>query len=141
MKTVRIVRGESTDEGTFGVMTFGPNAVFTSELPWLDNLPHRSCIPTGSYPCHVVNSPHFGKAYGVFDTPDRSSVLIHPANFAGNVGRGWQTELEGCIAPSLKRGALRNKFGHLQRAGLVSRPAVTKLMSWAAGEPFTLEIS
>lgn len=134
-------RGPSTDEGTFGVLSFGEQDVYTTELPWRDNAPRRSCIPPGRYPCHVVQSPHMGRVYGVFDTPGRSSVLIHPANFAGDVDRGWQSELEGCIAPSIRRGLMRNEFGNMQRAGLVSRPAVTALMRWAAGEPFTLEIS
>ena len=29
----------------------------------------------------------------------------------------------------------------LQRAGLVSRPALRRLMDWAGGQPFTLEIT
>jgi len=140
-KLVLLTRGPSTDEGTFGVLAFGDSSCFTTELPWLDNLQSRSCIPAGEYTCSIVQSPHMGRVYGVHNVPGRSNVLIHPANFGGNVGRGWQTELQGCIAPSMKQGSMVNKFGRMQRCGLVSRPAVTMLMSWAAGEPFQLRIS
>lgn len=134
-------RSPSTDEGTFGVLSFGGQAVRTLELPWRDNRPQRSCIPAGSYPCRIVQSPRFGRCYGVFSVPGRSAILIHPANLAGDVELGWTSQLHGCIAPCLKAGAMRNTAGRMQAAGLVSRPAVLQLESWAAGRPFTLEVS
>lgn len=140
MKSATLVRGPSTEEGTFGTLAFGGQSVLTTELPWRDNAPQRSCIPPGSYRCAIVDSPRFGRVYHVEAVPQRSAVLIHPANFGGDVEAGFVTELHGCIAPSMRRGFMRNPHGAMQRAGLVSRPAVSALMSWAAGEPFTLEI-
>lgn len=75
------------------------------------------------------------------NVPSRNFILIHAANFGGSAADGWHTELQGCIAPSLKQGLLRNPKGNMQRAGLISRPALTKLHLWAATEPFELDIS
>lgn len=138
---VTLKRGPSTNQGTFGVLTFGANVVHSLELPWRNNTRRLSCIPAGSYACALVKSPRFGRVYGVQGVPGRSHVLIHSANFAGDVARGWTTQLEGCIAPCLKVGVMRNNAGAIQAAGLVSRPALNQLMTWAAGKPFTLEIS
>lgn len=135
-----LTRGPSTDEGTFGVLAFGEQVVNTVELPWRDNVRQISCIPPGTYECAIVQSPRFGRVYEVKNVPGRSHVLIHPANFAGDAELGWTTELQGCISPGERRGRIKNTSGKMQRAVLVSRPAVAKLMSWAAGAPFTLEV-
>lgn len=140
MKTVRLIRGASTDQGTFGRLLFGPNLLHTVELPWRDNARQRSCIPAGAYRCALVNSPRFGRVYGVANVPGRSHVLIHAANVGGDVDLGWDSQLHGCIAPVERLGAIKNTSGRMQRAGLVSRPALRRLMAWADGQPFTLEI-
>lgn len=36
---------------------------------------------------------------------------------------------------------MRNSAGNMQPAGLVSRPALARLMEWADGQPFELEIT
>lgn len=137
----RLVRGQSTDEGTFGVLSFGPHRLRSLELPWRGNARQRSCIPVGLYFCSLVNSPRFGRVYGVANVPNRSHVLIHSANFAGDVALGFASQLQGCIAPCEKVGRMRNPQGQWQAAGLLSRSALTKLMTWAADRHFTLEIS
>jgi len=134
-------RSASTDHGTFGVLSFGDQACRTTELPWRDNRKQKSCIPVGTYQCAIVNSPRFGRVYGVADVPGRSNVLIHSANFGGDVDMGYTTQLQGCIAPCERVGLMRNKAGEMQTAGLVSRPALNRLMAWANGKPFTLEIT
>lgn len=142
MKTARIIRAASTDQGTFGRLLLDDGqALFTTELPWRNNATQRSCIPPGTYTCALVNSPKFGRVYGVQNVPGRSHVLIHPANVAGDVAMGWDSQLQGCIAPAQQLGALKNTTGRMQRAGLVSRPAVRRLEAWAGGQPFKLEIS
>jgi hypothetical protein len=134
-------RTTSSDQGTFGVLVFGSTRVHTVELPWRDNRVQRSCIPVGIYRCRLVTSPKFGRVYHVQDVPGRSAVLIHAANFAGDVDLGWATQLHGCIAPCEKLGLIRNPSDAFQAAGLVSRPALNRFMAWAGGQPFTLEIS
>lgn len=140
MNKVLIRRGISGDQGTFGRMSFGGRTVHTLELPWRDNIRQRSCIPNGEYLCKLVNSPRFGRVYGVTNVPGRSHVLIHSANVAGDVDLGWHTQLHGCIAPAERLGLMRIPDGRMQQAGLVSRSALRKLMEWAGGTPFVLEI-
>lgn len=140
MKTAKLMRFHNLEQGTFGELAFGTEFTQCLELPWRDNKPQRSCIPPGTYTCRLVNSPRFGRVYEVCDVPGRSNILFHPANFAGDVERGWTTELHGCIAPCLRRGVMRNADGVWQRAGLVSKPAVGRLMDWAFGSEFQLEV-
>lgn len=141
MKTVSLTRFPSTDQGTFGILVFGTTTCFSVELPWRNNRTARSCIPVGTYTCRITNSPKFGKVYHVENVPGRSAVLIHGANFGGDIDLGYTTHLQGCIAPCNRLGQLRNSKGNMQSAGLVSAPALRTMMTWAAGEPFTLEIS
>jgi hypothetical protein len=137
---VTLKRGNSTDQGTFGKLYFGGNVLHTVELPWRDNVRRVSCISAGTYQCALVNSPRFGKVYGVQNVPGRNHILIHAANLAGDVGNGWITQLHGCIAPAERLGAIKIPNGKMQAAGLVSRPALRKLMNWADGKPFNLEV-
>lgn len=136
----RLVRAPSTDQGTFGRLVFGGQVLHTTELPWRNNTRQLSCIPPGVYTCVLVNSPKFGRVYGVQAVPGRSHVLIHSANLGGDSTLGWATQLHGCIAPAERLGAIRIPSGRMQRAGLVSRPALRRLMAWAGGQSFTLEI-
>lgn len=68
-----------------------PFKFYTIERPWKNNERRVSCIPTGEYVGLIHHSPRFGKTIWIQDVPDRSEILIHPANFA--------SELMGCIAP------------------------------------------
>lgn len=68
---------------------------FTIELPWRDNLPNISCIPKGEYKLALRNSPKYGDHIHVTGVPARSYILIHPANYVG--------QLRGCIAVGDKR--------------------------------------
>lgn len=140
VKKAQLIRGPSSDQGTFGRLSFGAFVVHTTELPWRDNRQQRSCIPTGTYTVKLVNSPRFGRVYGVTNVPGRANVLIHSANVAGDVEQGWTSQLHGCIAPAERLGFMRMSDGRMQKAGLVSKPALRRLMDWADGEPFTLEI-
>ena len=141
MKRATLQRSQSTDQGTFGILNLEGQTLYTTELPWRDNLVQKSCIPVGIYRCALVNSPKFGRIYGVANVPGRSNVLIHSANFGGNSDLGYTTQLHGCIAPCLRLGKMLNNNKQMQSAGLVSRPALRELMIWAAGQPFELEIS
>ena len=67
----------------------------TIELPWRNNLVRESCIPEGTYPLTKRYSQKFKHHILINDVPDRSLILIHPANNAA-------TELLGCIAPVTK---------------------------------------
>lgn len=64
----------------------------TIELPWKRNELRVSCIPEGRYRVIDRFSPKFGRHWHIVDVPNRSFILIHPANNA-------LKELAGCIAP------------------------------------------
>jgi hypothetical protein len=87
-----LIRTYHTD-GTNGTLTINNSfQCYTIELPWVNNLPRRSCIPEGRYELKKRYSPKFKDHLLVKGVPGRSLVLLHPANDA-------LTELKGCIAP------------------------------------------
>jgi len=67
--------------GTYGVLVHDnlPFAV-TFENPWLNNLPFKSCIPAGVYPCQYYNSIHHGYTFQVHDVENRSGIVFHCGN-------------------------------------------------------------
>lgn len=84
-------------EGTNGEL-FGPDKTEickTIELVWKDNEPRKSCIPEGRYRLQKRYSQKFADHLILEDVPNRSLILIHPANNA-------EKELLGCIAPVTK---------------------------------------
>lgn len=138
---VTLTREPSSDAGTFGLLSFGPYILRSVELPWRENQPRKSSIPIGAYRCELVNSPKFGRVYGVLEVKGRSSILIHSANFGGNVELGYQSDLLGCIAPAMSIGMMQTKSGKMQKGGLRSRDALELLMGWAGVAPFELVVA
>lgn len=79
--TLTLIRVGQSDRGTFGVLRQGQVPfVLTMELPWKNNLPNESCIPTGHYICRRVRSPKFGDTFEVTQVPNRSHILFHRGN-------------------------------------------------------------
>lgn len=137
MTRVFIDRTESTEYGTFGRLVVDKLRFFTGELQWLENVPETSCIPAGIYECYWTYSPKLQRfAYHVEDVPDRSGILIHPANLMGRKDLEYKSEVEGCIALGCRTGFL---YG--QRALELSTKAVQTFEAYMAHEPFLLEIS
>lgn len=64
------------------------------ELAWRNNIPKISCIPEGIYQIVRRYSNRYKNHYWIKNVPNRSLILIHPANNANK-------ELQGCIAPVL----------------------------------------
>lgn len=143
LPVLRLVRAGSDDQGTPGRLVSDaiPGlALHTLELPWRRNQRRRSCIPPGLYTCAAVQSPRFGHVYEVRRVPERSAILIHPGNVAGDVDQGWASHLEGCIALGERRGQIK-AAGRWQRAVLVSRPAVDRFHQALRMRPFMLEVT
>ncbi len=91
--------GNILNKQTLGVMSVydsGHNVFVckTLELPWKDNQQNISCIPTGKYKVKKRTSEKYGEHFHVLGVPNRSYILIHPANFV--------RQLRGCIAPGEK---------------------------------------
>lgn len=142
MKICTIIRGPSTDEGTFGILSTddGLLTVNTLELPWRDNAKGHSCIPTGVYKAIWHKSPSKGWVYMLTGTEPRTDILVHAGNWAGDVDKGWQSQLLGCIALGKSEGKLKNDHGVLQRAILTSRMACNQFYAWANQEPVLITI-
>ncbi len=133
---VMLLRGESTDEGTFGTLIAGDFRCFTGELPWRENRASVSCIPSGTYTVVWAWSPRFKRfTYRLLDVPERAGVLQHSANLMGDTELGFRAQLNGCIALGEKLGWLER-----QKALLVSAPAMRRFESFMNHEPYTLEI-
>jgi Family of unknown function (DUF5675) len=128
MRHATLIRSPSTDHGTFGILKLDDgSAFFTAELPWRDNQHDISCIPAGTYTFKKVNSPKHGECYMGVDIPDRNAVEIHVANYAGDVTKGFRSDLEGCIA-------LGKSFGLLRAEGYDKHQIVVQYSSVAIME-------
>jgi len=96
--TIYIFRHQKTDSQTLGLVTawngFEAYQCRSLELPWKDNEVRVSCIPAGEYDCVKHTSPKFGECFWVKDVPNRSEILIHPANYV--------SQLLGCVAMGKK---------------------------------------
>lgn len=147
MRTVKIVRKESGDHGTFGVLTTDQGfTCLTGELPDHDNHPMTSCIPKGTYLVKWGHSPKYGECYHVQNVPGRSDVLIHPANLMGDKEKGYATQLLGCIAlgkimQTFEPGSVpHQEFHHPQKGIAQSKPTVAEFVQHLGQEEFELII-
>lgn len=100
--------------GTNGtVYCNGATICHTIELPWRENLPQRSCIPEGRFELRWRKSARWGRHLHVTGVPNRSWILLHPANDA-------LKELRGCIAPvTILTAPGRGSCSHLALARLL----------------------
>jgi len=133
---VVICRGDSTEQGTFGVLRAKGNfSCKVCELPDRGNEKNYSRIPAGSYNCRPYHSERFGSVYIVEEVKGRSYILAHSGNLAGDSKRGLRTHSAGCIL-------LGKYFGKLngQKAVLCSRPVVRSFVNLMGGKPFIFEI-
>ena len=131
---VRLTRGPSTPDGTFGHFVGFDFDFYSLEKPWVDlngdgqGDPDTSCITVGSYKCLWLQHPTHGWCYEVTGVKGRSNILIHAAN--------WEHELLGCIALGTSRGVLLGV-----PAILHSGDAIREFHRAMAKQPFTLEIT
>ena len=80
---------------TLGTLT-GTAIWQTLELPWLNNLKDKSCIPAGTYLCELRFSPvHNMKLFWITGVKDRDDVEIHWGNFA--------RDTKGCVLVGMSR--------------------------------------
>jgi hypothetical protein len=80
-------------KGTNGTLAHnGQPICATIELPWKNNCARILCIPEGRYRMIKRYSPKFRHHFLIEGVPNRSYILVHPANDA-------MLELKGCIAP------------------------------------------
>jgi len=136
MRQVNIFRLRRSDQGTEGILTTdGGFQCKTLELPWKENKQQISCIPPAEYDVEIRLSNKYGRIYWVRHVPNRSYILIHSGNYAGDVEKGFKSHVMGCILLGLKSGFLGG-----QVAVLNSRVAVRQFMEEMQYEKFKLII-
>lgn len=91
---LKLIRVTNTSKGVQGVFIWNDSVVCHSlELPWLNNLRSKSCIPCGIYPIKKEVHPRFADVIRLSNVPNRSGILIHPGNTL--------YDTQGCILPGL----------------------------------------
>jgi len=136
MNDATIFRIRRSDHGTEGILVLDDFRCFTLELPWKLNARNISCIPAGDYDVTIRISPKYGRIYWVMKVYNRTYILIHSGNWAGDKEKGLNTHTNGCILLGEKRGYLAG-----QRAVLLSRKAIRRFMDKLDGEDFKLTIT
>jgi hypothetical protein len=87
---VEVIRTKYRNDGTFGTLYIDDWPVcVTLELPWKNNDPQVSCIPTIQTYAERVESLKFGNTFEVKNVPNRTHILFHGANTIA--------DLLGCI--------------------------------------------
>lgn len=132
---VNLFRFMRSDQGTLGKLYYGGFSCFTLELPWRDNKRNVSCIPSGEYDVRTRLSPRFGNVYWVTEVDNRSFILMHSGNWAGDVNKGFKSHVNGCILLGKQRGLLSGQI-----AVLNSRITIRRFMNILGGQPFSLKI-
>lgn len=136
MNRATLTRQVFSSQGTFGVLAIDQQNFFTGELPWIDNLRGRSCIPLGTYEVSWTFSPRFKRyCYEVMDVPGRDGIRFHAGNFCGDREKGWKSDVDGCIILGESFGA---KDG--QKCLFLSVRAINRFEAYMAQEDFVLTI-
>lgn len=134
-RTVTLARLARSDQGTEGILLAGNFNCKTLELPWRENARQVSCIPSGEYDVEVRLSNKYGRVYWVRRVPDRTYILIHSGNYAGDVSKNYKSHVMGCILLGKHHGYLAG-----QRAVLNSRLTIRNFMREMDYQKFQLNV-
>jgi hypothetical protein len=152
MIEARLMRSPSTEQGTFGQWSFNGHFWPTIELPWDNNSAHYSCILPGPddadiiYDCQLEWTGKWsprpdGRLFHVLNVQGRTLIKCHAATWAGDVRKGWHSDLLGCIAPGRRTGELKPPdTASFQQCVLESRAALKEIMDYIGDDPFKLII-
>ena len=118
-----LIRGGTSDHGTFGrLLVEGRFFCFIAEPPWRGNRPQVSCVPPGDYVVEPWHSKRFPQSYHLCDVPERTAILTHSGNLAGDRSKQFITHTLGCLLPGLKLGYIGK-----QKAVFLSLPAMNAI--------------
>ncbi len=105
----RITRRPSLpgDNYTAGTLLAPGLLLYTLELPWKNNEPRESCIPSGDYRCVLAWSNRYQRLMPrLLNVPGREGILLHPGNqtkdTSGCILVGTLTSGEGRLFDSQK---------------------------------------
>ena len=123
----------------------------TLELPWRNDYPNISSIPTGSFPAPAPvygGNPHIHyPVYQLKGVPGanpgtwREACEIHNGNYAGDTTLGYKSDVEGCILLGDSFGELQpGGYLHPQLAILNSVVTLQAFMAYCAGRGLLVHI-
>ena len=139
IKTLQLHRAGSTSHGTPSLLKYNGEIVcWMLELPDHENARNISSIPKGKYKVKHLPRSGSGKyidVYHVLDVPNRSGILIHSGNYAGDRSLGLRTHSYGCLLPASRLGILSDQI-----AGLASKNALRNIHDITNRKSFYLEI-
>lgn len=135
MPQVILIRTNTSDHGTEGLLYAKGVRFYTMEPPDRNNQSNISSIPAGSYTVVKRWSQKYKVHYWMTEIPGRTVCLIHPGNVGGDRSMDLKTHTWGCLLLGLARGSV---WG--QRAILSSKTAVRRFTSLMAMETFKLHI-
>lgn len=139
LRQVRLIRSESDDSGTFGVISTDSGfQCYTAELPWRGNKQGESCILPGTYLVQYCPAefPKHPNVYTLRKVKNRTAILIHKGNFAGDVHKGLKSDVEGCILLGRAIGEIGG-----QKALLSSRDAIEGFCAEMENKDFLLHVT
>lgn len=134
-RVVTITRTETSNEGTFGILTINNFKCYTGELPWRDNKVGLSCIPSGEYICTSYSSKKYPKAFKINFVNGRTAILIHQGNYCGDKLKGYKSDINGCILLGESIGSLNG-----QKALLNSKNTLLNFIKYMNNNNFKLVI-
>ena len=135
MKQVILLRYDSCDQGIKGYLYTQGFIAKILELPWRENKPNKSCIPSGDYQVTLRYSKKFRWCYHLQDVYGRTWILVHSGNLAGDTTKGYKTHSFGCLLMGKYFGTLTG-----QRAVLLSRATLRRFVAFMRGKSFMLKI-
>jgi hypothetical protein len=110
---------------------------FINELPERNNERCFSRIPRPAvYNVRLVDSKKFGRVYLIENVPDRSAILMHAGNYAGDTRKKYRSDVLGCQEFGKKVVIMEG-----QRAVINSRSTRDEFMQLLNGQNFKLHIS
>ena len=131
MEKINLIRKEFYTTCTRGHLLVRDTVFYILELPWRDNLPNISCVPTGEYEVvylPVSSSGKYKNVYLLRNVPGRGGVLIHNGNIVDHT--------HGCLLIGL---SLTTMAGRLAIAN--SRTALFNFTNLLNQKNFTLQIA
>lgn len=138
MTETNLFRIKEDDQGTIGIFSV-PDlgwSCYINELPDRDNQRSISRIPKGRYLVKIRISPKYGEIFHLQNVKDRSYILMHAGNYAGDIAKGWKTHSMGCLLLGRKVGILKR-----QRVVLNSRTTLIEFMDLMNNQEFYLNIA
>lgn len=113
METLTLERVYLADRTLGSLYRNGEVIAKTLELPWMNNLKSKSCIPEGSYKV-ISQPPKDDRPYPYFrlpSVPGRSGILIHrgtiPSNSLGCILVGSRFANVNSMAPMLESSTVK----------------------------------